>query len=103
KRGKAAKSGSDLTEDARLKPTARLLIDGRPSGKIVRQVPPLAACPHHVTQSVEQVTQRILALRRILAHQTQVREQELPFRVSDVTGIRLPCRVHALTSTKVGR
>jgi hypothetical protein len=39
----------------------------------------------------------VRTLWRILTHESQVREQELPFAIRDVAWIRLPCRVHAVT------
>jgi hypothetical protein len=87
----------DMLEDACLRLAPRLLIDGRPRRKIVRQIPPLTARSHHVRQSVERVWRRILALESILAHQTQVRERELPFCICEVAGTCRSRCVHTLT------
>src|ERR1700730_11411238 len=86
-----------LLEDTGLHPAAGLLIDRGPGREIVWQESPLTPRRDNVTHRVEQIAQRIFALGRILAHQAQVREKKLPFGIRDVAGIRLPCRVHAVT------
>src|SRR5262245_23137627 len=94
---------TDGLEYPRLAPPPRLLIDGGPRWEVVGQKPPLTAGLDHVTQGVEQLPQRMIALRRILAHQAQIRQQKLPFRIRNIAGIRLPCRAHAPTSTTFSR
>ena len=89
----------DRLEDARLEPASGLLIHGGPGGKIMGQVTPLAAGLDDVADGVEEVPQRVLTLRGVFAHQGEVGEEELPFRVGDVTGIGLRCRAHDRTST----
>lgn len=90
----------DGFEDPRLKPAPRLLVHGRPGREIVRQESPLTTRSHHVSHRIEQLPQRIVLLRRVLAHQGEVRHHKLPFRIRDVAGIRLPCRAHAATSSE---
>jgi hypothetical protein len=61
------------------------------------QKSPLTARPDDVAYCVEKIAKSVRTLRRILSHESQVREQKLPFAIRDVAWIRLPCRVHAVT------
>ena len=87
----------NLLENPLLYPAASLLVDSGPSWKIVRQESPLAARADNVLYCIEKIAQRMFALRNIVARQAKIRKKELPFRVRDVAGIGLPCRVHAVT------
>ena len=60
----------------------------------MRQKPPLAARLDDVPEGIKQFAKRALSLRRVFAHQGEIRQQKLPFSIRDVAGIRLPCRVH---------
>jgi hypothetical protein len=85
----------DLLENSRVHPPASLLVDSGLRRKIVGKVSPLTTSLDHVAYCVEKVAQGMFALRRILAHQAQVREKKLPFAIRDVAWVRLPCRVRA--------
>lgn len=58
----------DGLEHARLHPAAGLLISRRSRREIVRQESPMTTRFDHVPQCVERLPQRIIPLRRILAH-----------------------------------
>src|SRR4051812_21622025 len=90
----------DLFENSRLDPTPSLLINNRPRWKVVWQKAPLATRLHEVTQSIEELAQRIIPLGRIFPHQRQVGEKKPPFHIRDSARIRLPCRVYALTQAE---
>jgi site-specific DNA recombinase len=73
-------------------PAARLLIDHRPSGKLVRQVGPLRPGPHQPAQRVEDLPQVVMSLRRVRPHQRQLRQHEVPLLVGDIARVRLAGR-----------
>ncbi len=87
----------NVLENTRMQPAASLLINGSPRRKIMWQKSPLTASLDDIAYCVEQIAKSVRPLRCILAHESQIREQELPFTIRDVAWIRLPCRVHAVT------
>jgi hypothetical protein len=72
-------------------PATRLLRDGRPRRKIMRQQSPLAARLHHVLQRIEQFPQGVLVLGNVFVYQHRI-QQISPFLNRDVGRIRLPHR-----------
>jgi hypothetical protein len=87
----------NVLENSRLQPAACLLIDCGPRRKIMQQKSPLTAGLDDIAYCVEQIAKGVCPLRRILAHESQIWEQELPFTIRDVAWIRLSCHVHAVT------
>jgi len=68
-------------------PAARLLVDRLPRRKVRGQPSPWRAGAHDVAHRVEDFTQIVAPLGRRLGQQAQIRSDELPFFVADITGI----------------
>ena len=79
--------GDDGLEDPGLDPAAGLLVDRRPGRQIAWHEAPLEAGAGDVAQPVEEFPQRMVALRRIFAHQGQVGGQEGPFLIGNIGGV----------------
>ena len=82
-------------EDKLRSPRASSASPGRrrhPARQVVRHGPPRDARADHVAQPVQKLTQGVLPLRRVLAHQREVGCGERPLLVGDVGGIRLARR-----------
>ena len=85
----------DLLEHARVHPAPDLLIGDRPLREVVRQHSPLTSGLHYVADGVEHLAQVVRSLRGVRIS-VRYGDQELPFRIRDITRIRLPCRFHPL-------
>ncbi len=79
----------DGLEDAGLEPATRLLVDGLPAREreVRGQHAPFCAGPHHPAQAVEDRAQVVPPLRRVFAHEGEVRGDQVPFLVADVTRV----------------
>ena len=53
----------------------------------MQQHPPGAASSHDVAQVVEEFTQGMITLRRILSHQAQIGSAKGPFLITDIAWI----------------
>ena len=84
-------------EATRIKPTPALLVDRLPRRQIVGQHPPGRSRAHQPTQGVEDLTQIVLALRRLRVHQGQVGRSEAPFFIADVCRVRLAGHLQTLS------
>ena len=103
-RGVRGAAGGDAQEDAQIihhgreragfDPAHRLLVNDPPRRQIVRHQPPRRPGAHDPAQPVEDLAQRPLALRRVLRQQAQIRRDERPLLVTDITRVRLACRLH---------
>src|SRR5215210_108225 len=68
---------------------SRLLLDCIPRRQIIGQHPPGSPGAHKVTQRIKHLPQRMLALRSVLLHQTQIWSHKFPFLIADITRIWL--------------
>ena len=84
----------DLLEHPSGNPPSRLLVHRRRRRKVVRQEVPLAPRFHNVPQGIKDVTQRVIPLRCVFTHKSQVRNQKLPLGIRNIARIRLPCHAH---------
>ena len=69
-------------------PPAGLLIDHLPGREVLRQVPPGGAAADQPPGGVEDVSEVVDALAGVLGQEAEVGDDELPFRVRDVAGVR---------------
>ena len=77
----------NLFEHPSRHPALRLLVHRVPRRQVIRHHPPCRTRPHNVAQAVEDLAQRVVALRSILLHQRQVRRRKRPFIVTYVARI----------------
>jgi len=80
-----------VLEHLGLDPALRLLVDRVPRRQVVHHAPTRAR-PDDPARPVEHLAQRVLALRRVLLHQRQVRGHERPLVIAHVARVRLPGR-----------
>src|ERR1700720_1039909 len=74
-------------EDPSPHPALRLLIDRRPWWQIARHEAPLVASAHDVAKAVEYRPQRVLALRRVLSAQRQIRSHKRPLLIAHIARV----------------
>lgn len=73
------------------------MVDGVSRWQVVGDVAQRRAGPHDPAPYVEYLAQVVVALRRVLGHQRQIRRDETPFLVADVTRILLPDTVCSIS------
>ena len=78
-------------ETAGLNPAMSLLVDCMPGRQIVSHHPPGGSCPYYPPESTEHFPQRVFPLWSIFGHQRQVRCDEAPLLVADITRVRFTC------------
>src|SRR5919206_3804178 len=78
-------------EAAGLYPTLSLLIDGVPGRQVVSHHPPRRSRPYYPPQTIEHFPQRVFPLWSFLGHQCQVRRDEAPLLVANITRVWLSC------------
>ena len=67
-------------------PSAALLIDGLPGWEVLGEIAPGRTGTDDVSQAVEDIAERMLALAGILGKQAQIGDDELPLGIRDVAG-----------------
>jgi hypothetical protein len=70
---------------------ASLLVDRFPGGKVLGQIAPRGTATDQPAGGVEDVAEVVDALACVLGEQAEVRDDELPLGVGDITGVELVC------------
>src|SRR5829696_4994436 len=74
-------------EDASLQPPPRLLVDGFPRRQVVWHIAPGRAGAHYPPQSIEHLTQVVVALWSVFSNERQVRGNKRPLFVGNVAWV----------------
>ena len=72
-------------------PATGLLVDHLPGGEVLGQVAPGGAATDEPPGGIEDVAEVVDALTCVLGEEAEIGNDELPFGVRDVTGVRLVC------------
>lgn len=92
--------GNNRQEDVGVDPAPGLLVDGLPRRQVVRHAAPLQARAGDEAQPVEALAQRMVTLRRVLAHERQVGREKGPLLIGDIGWVRgAGCRIHTSNGT----
>jgi hypothetical protein len=76
-------------EDPCVDPPLRLLVDGFPRWQVVGHVSPWGAGAQHPPQPIEDLSEIVLALKRVFAYQRQIRSHKASLFFRNVTWVRL--------------
>src|SRR5215203_466579 len=76
-----------LLEHSRFYPPLRLLVDRLPGGQVVGHVSPRRAGAYNPPQPVEDLAQVVVSLGSIFSDEREVRGEEVPLFVGNVTGV----------------
>jgi hypothetical protein len=79
----------DRLEAAGGRPAAGLLVDGLPGREVLGKIPPGRAAADDPSEGIEDVAEAVLTLAGVLGQEAEVGQDELPFGVGDVAGVRL--------------
>jgi hypothetical protein len=89
-----------VKQHAGCEPALALLVHRRPRRQIMRHPPPRRLCADDPAQAIEDLAQAVLPRRRLFGHKGQIREDQGPFIITDITGVRFACHTLSLASSR---
>jgi hypothetical protein len=84
-------------KDPGLEPALALLIHRMPGRQVMRHHVPCHPCSDHPAQAIKDLAYAVFPLGGVFGHQSQIRGDQSPFLIADITGICFACHITGLT------